>query len=107
MFFNLIKNAAEAIKDSEKNTGSIEISATFRPEKDCIELKVKDDGPGIPTGNLTRIFEPRFTTKPTGHGLGLANCRRIMQAHSGKITVESRPGAGTTFVLSFATSARP
>ncbi|HEU4436243.1 MAG TPA: ATP-binding protein [candidate division Zixibacteria bacterium] len=107
VFFNLIKNAAEAIKDSEKNTGSIEISATFRPEKDCIELKVKDDGPGIPAGNLTRIFEPRFTTKPTGHGLGLANCRRIMQAHGGKITVESRPGAGTTFVLSFATSARP
>jgi len=47
VFFNLIKNAAEAIKDSGKNAGSIEISAVFHPEKTEIELKVKDDGPGI------------------------------------------------------------
>lgn len=107
VFFNLIKNAAEAIKDSGKSSGSIEISAAFRPEKHEIELKVKDDGPGIAPQNLTRVFEPRFTTKPTGHGLGLANCRRIMEAHGGKITVESRPGAGTTFVLSFSVSTRP
>ncbi|MGH8004918.1 MAG: sensor histidine kinase, partial [Limisphaerales bacterium] len=107
VFFNLIKNAAEAIRDSGKNSGSIEISAAFRPEKREIELKVKDDGPGIPPENLNRVFEPRFTTKPTGHGLGLANCRRIMEAHGGKIMVESRPGAGTVFVLSFPVSARP
>ncbi|MCI0404594.1 MAG: ATP-binding protein [candidate division Zixibacteria bacterium] len=107
VFFNLIKNAAEALKDSGKPSGAIEISAAFRPEKQEIELKVKDDGPGIPPENLTRIFEPRFTTKPTGHGLGLANCRRIMEAHDGQILVESRSGAGTTFVLSFPVSTRP
>jgi len=107
VFFNLIKNATEAIKDSGQPAGSIEISAAFRPDKQIIELKVKDDGPGIAPENLNRIFEPRFTTKPTGHGLGLANCRRIMEAHGGKITVESQPGAGTVFVLSFPSSIRP
>jgi len=107
VFFNLIKNAAEAIRDSGKSSGSIEISAAFRPDKEIIELNVKDDGPGIAPENLNRIFEPRFTTKPTGHGLGLANCRRIMEAHGGKITVESQTRSGTVFVLSFPSSTRP
>lgn len=107
VFFNLIKNAAEAIQDSGNATGSVEISAAFRPERQSVEVKIKDDGPGIAPENLARVFEPRFTTKPTGHGLGLANCRRIMDTHGGKVTVESQPGSGTTFIVSFPTTARP
>lgn len=107
VLFNLVKNAAEAIKDSGKTSGNIELSAVFRPEKNFIELRVKNDGPGISPENLVRIFEPRFTTKATGHGLGLANCRRIMETHGGKILVESQHGAGTSFVLTFPVSSRP
>ena len=107
VFFNLIKNAAEAVKEAGNSAGNIEISAVFRADQQVIEIKVKDDGPGIPPENLNRIFEPRFTTKPTGHGLGLANCWRIMETHGGKITVESQPGSATTFALSFPVSARP
>lgn len=107
VLFNLIKNAAEAIKEVGRPGGNVEISAAFRPERMAIELKVKDDGPGIAPENMKKIFEPRFTTKATGHGLGLANCRRIMETHGGKISVESQPGAGTVFLLSFPVSSRP
>jgi PAS domain S-box-containing protein len=62
-------------------------------------LLVKDHGEGITPENMTRIFEPYFTTKATGHGLGLATCFSIMRQHDGYITVESTVGLGTTFYL--------
>ncbi len=107
VLFNLIKNAAEAIKESGQPMGNVELSASFRPERKIIELKVKDDGPGIAPENLAKIFEARFTTKPTGHGLGLANCKKIMESHDGKISVESQTGCGTTFLLTFPAAPRP
>jgi len=107
VLFNLIKNAAEAIKESGQPMGNVELSASFRPERKAIELKVKDDGPGIVPENLAKIFEARFTTKPTGHGLGLANCKKIMENHDGKISVESQTGSGTTFLLTFPVAPRP
>src|SRR5438445_340090 len=66
-----------------------------------VRIEVADSGPGIPPENLGRIFEPFFTTKPEGEGtgLGLALVRGIVEGHGGTITVESRPGEGTRFVI--------
>lgn len=66
---------------------------------DYIKITVQDEGEGIPEENLTRIFDPYFTTKPKGNGLGLATALSILKRHEGYITVESKVGAGTTFTL--------
>jgi two-component system NtrC family sensor kinase len=75
---------------------------------------VADTGPGIAADDLPRIFEPFFSTKPVGQGtgLGLSICYSIVQSHGGRLTAESRPGLGATFVVDLpaldgATVARP
>lgn len=60
-------------------------------------IKVADNGVGIPEESLAKVFQPHFTTKDSGHGLGLANCRKIIKNHKGEITLDSAPGNGTTF----------
>src|ERR1043166_1065821 len=67
------------------------------PPGDYIQIKIKDQGVGIPEQYLDRIFDPYFTTKPKGNGLGLATCYSIVKNHSGLITVESEVHTGTTF----------
>jgi two-component system, NtrC family, sensor kinase len=63
-------------------------------------LSVADNGPGIASENLDKVFEPRFSTKGgKGHGFGLATSFNILQGHGGKLTVASRPGEGATFQL--------
>jgi signal transduction histidine kinase len=62
-------------------------------------IKVTDTGIGIPPKNLARVFEPYFTTKPKGLGLGLAITRRIVEAHGGTITVSSEAGRGCRFQI--------
>ncbi|MBC8316345.1 MAG: PAS domain S-box protein, partial [Desulfobulbaceae bacterium] len=64
-----------------------------------IKISVKDDGQGIERKHLGKIFDPYFTTKATGNGLGLAICYSVMKKHHGLIDVESEPGAGSTFCL--------
>jgi signal transduction histidine kinase len=64
-----------------------------------LRLTIEDSGEGITPENLRRIFQPFFTTKPAGTGLGLAITHRIIEEHRGVITVESRPGKGTTFTI--------
>jgi light-regulated signal transduction histidine kinase (bacteriophytochrome) len=64
-----------------------------------VEIEVTDDGPGIPTEQQPHIFVPFYTTKQTGTGLGLAICQRIVKSHGGSISVQSRVGEGTTFVV--------
>ena len=66
-----------------------------------IRLLVADTGAGIPAEEISRIFDPFFTTKRTGTGLGLSVTYGIIQEHGGTVDVQSRPGAGTTFILSF------
>jgi CheY-like chemotaxis protein len=72
-------------------------------------LRVRDSGPGIPAELVERIFEPFFTTKPRGIGLGLGlpQVRRVVEEHSGVLSIETAAGAGATFELSFAASAPP
>ncbi len=64
-----------------------------------VAIAVKDNGVGIPPENLRRLFEPLFTTKSKGIGLGLAVSRKLAEANGGRIEVKSEPGKGSTFTL--------
>jgi signal transduction histidine kinase len=66
-----------------------------------VQLRICDSGVGIPTEQISRIFEPLYTTKPGGTGLGLYIVREILVAHGGQVTVDSVEGQGTTFILTF------
>lgn len=100
VFENLIKNALDAM--GEKG-GRIEIRTRFDASNQQVEVFVKDTGKGIPAALRQRIFNPGFTTKKRGWGLGLALTRRIVvDYHGGDIRVaESQPGGGTTFLVRF------
>jgi signal transduction histidine kinase len=86
---NLVDNALEA--------GAQAITAAVGSRNGTATIELADDGAGVPPEALGRLFEPFFSTKPTGTGLGLAIARRAVEAHGGRITVASTPGAGTTF----------
>jgi signal transduction histidine kinase len=92
VFDNILNNAYQAVADKK---GHIEIRAS-RPEDGEIMIVVKDDGVGIDAKNLEMVFEPFFTTRTRGTGLGLAVCRELVRLHGGNIRITSRPGAGTT-----------
>ncbi|MFY9301112.1 MAG: HAMP domain-containing sensor histidine kinase [Candidatus Nitrosotenuis sp.] len=90
VFVNLITNAIQAMNGS----GTITISA--RAEQDNIIVEVEDSGPGINDEDLDKVFEPLFTTKEAGTGLGLASCKNIIERHRGTITAKNNP---TTFTI--------
>jgi signal transduction histidine kinase len=90
---NLIKNAIAAMSDG----GTLTITTSFNDTE--IQISVKDTGIGISEENLPKIFEPYFTTKPTGTGLGLTLVFKIIREHRGDLNVKSREGEGTDFVI--------
>ncbi len=94
---NIIINARQAMKDG----GSLRITAESRIGAAGREtvVAVQDNGPGISPEVLDRIFDPFFSTKATGHGLGLATVQSIVQHHEGRVEVQSSPGKGSTFCL--------
>jgi signal transduction histidine kinase len=95
VFLNLILNAMDATEEG----GTIEIST--RLEAGWIQVSIRDDGHGIAIRDQTRIFQPYFTTKPTGTGLGLFVCRNIMEeVIGGRIELAGSSPGGTTFVVS-------
>lgn len=98
VFLNLIINAAEAMKGS----GTLTLTTCFGLNEKNIEIEVKDSGHGISIENMEKIFNPFFTTKEVGHGvgLGLAISFGIVKEHNGEITVESEYGRGATFTVS-------
>lgn len=93
VLLNLMLNAEDAMPEG----GTLTLQA--QAVDGWVELDVIDTGCGIPTEMVARVFEPFVTTKPEGHGLGLATVRKIVQAHGGTITVQSEPGRGTKFTI--------
>lgn len=92
---NIILNGIQAMSSG----GKMNISANLDNSGREYIIKVKDTGPGISEENLSKIFQPYFTTKEKGTGLGLAIAYRIINDHKGKIEVESEAGKGTTFTV--------
>jgi signal transduction histidine kinase len=90
VFLNLILNAVQAVG----NQCSIEVSVMQSGRE--TRVTVKDNGPGIPPDKLTNVFEPFYTTKPGGTGLGLPIAQRIVAEHGGRLVIESVTGEGTT-----------
>ncbi len=96
VFTNLIKNACQAMLSGGTLEIVVEVSI-LQPHR--VTVIVKDTGAGIPADELHRIFEPFYTTKPRGLGLGLVNVKNIVEAHGGAVRVESEVGVGTTFFV--------
>lgn len=100
VIINLITNAADAIKSKGKIVIESYIEkAMRRGEGEYAVVSVKDDGIGISTDDLRKIFNPFFTRKADGTGLGLPITQRIMHQHNGIIDVESKQNEGTTFYV--------
>ncbi len=95
VFFNLIKNAIEAMAPG----GQLKIRP--RADDDSVFLLFGDSGSGIKQEDLGRLFQPYHTTKAGGHGLGLMIVQRIMREHGGQIGIESKEGVGTVVTLQF------
>jgi signal transduction histidine kinase len=91
VFYNLVLNAAQASPPG----GTVTVKT--RAAQATAEISVIDRGSGIEPKHIDSIFNPFFTTKPTGVGLGLAIVSKIVDEHGGKITVESEPGNGSVF----------
>jgi signal transduction histidine kinase len=96
VFLNISLNAVEAM---QPDGGTIDITLHTDPDTNEVAVVFKDNGPGIEPENLNMIFEPFYTTKEGGSGLGLPICYEIMQVHSGRLTVESQPGNGSAFTV--------
>jgi two-component system, LuxR family, sensor kinase FixL len=95
VLLNLIRNAIEAMQDVPRR--ELTVSTRALPTEGLVELRVSDTGSGIAPEFASQLFQPFVTTKPQGMGVGLSICRTIVEAHGGKIWVESKPGEGTTF----------
>ncbi len=93
VLLNLVQNACEAFAKNVWVKASM-IRSEDRPQ---VQIDVVDDGPGITPKNLSNIFNPLFTTKKAGSGIGLAICKKIIESLAGQISVQSTLGKGTTF----------
>jgi signal transduction histidine kinase len=98
--YNLIKNAIQAMPEGGKLVIAVDVDDVH------VNVRFIDNGPGIDEKNLSRLMEPYFTTKSSGTGLGLLIVDRIVRAHGGELTIESRPGEGTAFTISLPRHAR-
>jgi two-component system sensor histidine kinase HydH len=85
VFSNIIGNAVESIE----NSGEIIIRITDNQSN--VKIEIEDSGPGINEDDLEKIFEPLFTTKASGTGLGLVSCKNIVEQHGGSISVKTNP----------------
>ena len=95
VFTNLVINAVEAI-DGEGGSISITLSNT---DLNSVKVEITDSGCGIAAGDISKVFEPYFSTKDTGTGLGLAIVKKAVDDHGGTISVASKEGSGTTFTI--------
>jgi signal transduction histidine kinase len=101
-FFNLLDNAAQAIRDAEPEKGDGRILVKTRVHDNAIEVLIQDNGCGIPEDDRPRIFDAFFTSRPVGSGtgLGLTVARDTARAHGGQLQLDSREGTGTRVLMS-------
>jgi signal transduction histidine kinase len=93
-FLNIIVNAIEAM---ERSKGILQLK-TRNVNSKCI-IEIRDNGMGMDEDTLQKLFEPYFTGKPKGNGLGLTNTQNIILNHNGSVKVQSRMGQGTAFFI--------
>jgi len=99
VFLNLFSNAADALRGAKSPMPRIVIRTRLKQAAGLVELTVEDNGPGLPAEAMRRLFEPSFTTKAEGHGIGLPASYRIIQNHGGKISAQNVPGSGARFTI--------
>ena len=97
VFLNVLRNAGEAVAEGGKVVLSVSLAGDARPRK--IRVRISDNGCGIPEKDWEMIFEPFFSTKASGFGLGLANARKIIEQHKGTIRVVKKRSPGTAFEI--------
>jgi len=95
VLLNLFLNAAQAIRRS------VRIEVCARRTETGVEISVADNGPGIPPAILPRIFDPRFSTKPGGGGMGLHIVKSLVESCGGSVSAANRPGGGAVFSIRF------
>ncbi|MGH7282329.1 MAG: two-component system sensor histidine kinase NtrB [Polyangiaceae bacterium] len=94
---NLLVNAVQAMPDGGRLI--VDLDCARERDREAVSITVRDTGRGIPADELSRVFEPFFTTRASGTGLGLALVRRIVEAHDGTVTVASDPPRGASFTI--------
>jgi hypothetical protein len=100
VLLNLVLNGVQAIQREGKITVAARLNPAGGPgQAGLVEISVSDTGAGIPPESLERIFRPFYTTKRGGTGLGLSLCRRIIRQHGGTLSVESKLGTGSSFII--------
>lgn len=92
---NLIQNGLQSVKSNKQ----AKIEVNLMSDKKKIIISVKDNGQGVDPNLKEKIFEPKFTTKTKGMGLGLGIVKNIIDSHKGKITYETDKKTGTTFII--------
>ncbi len=95
VILNLLMNTIQAMPEG----GRLGLSGQVSRDDQWIQLSIQDSGIGIPPEDMNKLFDPFFSTKEGGIGLGLSIAHRIIDQHHGKIEVESTPGKGTLFTL--------
>lgn len=103
VILNLARNALDAMIDNKDHERGL-IIRTTTADRTTVEIAVSDTGPGVPAEEVERLFEPFFSTKPDGMGLGLAISRSITEANSGHLTAEPNSGRGMTFRITLPAS---
>ena len=104
---NLLKNAQQAMGDRGRLGVRIWNSVFAEDNRPCIRVSIEDSGPGIPQGQLDQIFNPFYSTKGSGSGIGLTTAHSIARRHGGTLTVRSEVGTGTVFELALPASDSP